>query len=298
MKLISYSNISYVISLALHFLVFAIIIYISNQPRAPIRSFQTSIHFESDLSRKRSNSRPQKPIISKATRKSSPSKKLSLVPKIKRKNIVVPKMDPTQTPSLKKYITPPKSAPVQNVETSGYLRSNKRTKKPTLPIAPAEVPTTEKQQPGISSPVQSGIEKSSSAPQREIRKNPDIPPPSSIENDSKQAATVKGLAPSVWQKKTDLLVYRKSLAKLVTANWVVPLTSVKDFQILIEVHIGPRGNIIDIRPIKRSGLAILDAAAERAIRVSTPFPEFPKSFKENRKLYRAVFRFTPDKVAN
>ncbi|MCP4751664.1 MAG: hypothetical protein GY866_12275 [Proteobacteria bacterium] len=102
---------------------------------------------------------------------------------------------------------------------------------------------------------------------------------------------------STWRKKNDLITYRSILAKLITANWVVPPVSIKSFQILMEASIDARGNITEITLVKSSGLAILDAAAERAIRVSTPFPEFPQSFDPEMEVFHAVFRFTPDKVA-
>jgi|GEM_PF-2053389 len=326
MKLISFSRCSYLISLILHLSVLISFVYISYKPKSHIRSFQTSVFFESSAINKkrvRAQQRPSilkptlkgslsKPILkgslskptlkgslSKPTLKGSLSKKLNLDPGIKKKSTIFPKTESFRTPSLKKrYITPPKPAPFQMEEPTGFLRKNKRTGKPVLPIIAAEEPPENQQQSKPSSAVQSGSEKSGSKSQTLESEKPFIPDPSSIETDSHDTTSSKSRGSSVWQKKSDLMVYRNSLAKLVTANWIVPPTSVKEFQILIAAYIGPRGNLISIQPIKRSGLAILDAAAERAIRVSTPFPEFPKSFQKDLTAYRAVFRFTPDKVAN
>ncbi|MDH5561932.1 MAG: TonB C-terminal domain-containing protein [Deltaproteobacteria bacterium] len=106
----------------------------------------------------------------------------------------------------------------------------------------------------------------------------------------------KGTA-GLWMTKRDLLIYRTTLGKIVSSNWVLPPISRKKFQIVMEVLIDPKGEILEINKKKSSGLAILDAAAERAIRGSTPFPSFPSSFGDQ-KQFRAIFRFTPDQVLN
>ncbi|MBU2511715.1 TonB C-terminal domain-containing protein [bacterium] len=113
------------------------------------------------------------------------------------------------------------------------------------------------------------------------------------DNANKKATTLK-----IWQRKNETQAYRKVLRQLVTANWKVPPVSIKTFQILIEVTIDPNGNLVKTNLIKGSGLAILDAAAERAIRVSTPFPRLPESLESQTKQYQALFRFTPDEVIN
>ncbi|MFH2130299.1 MAG: TonB C-terminal domain-containing protein, partial [bacterium] len=166
-----------------------------------------------------------------------------------------------------------------------------------LPLISAQGPAAGKQADTAGS-APSESEKKVTDPQLSAANTPYIPDPSYTENETRTATDTKNRMSSLWQKKSDLAIYRTSLAKIVTANWIVPPTKVRDFRILIEAHIGPRGNLITIQPLESSGLAILDAAAERAIRVSTPFPEFPNSFGEDIKVYRAVFRFTPDKVAN
>lgn len=298
MKLISITRFSYFISLTLHLSVLIYFVYLSYEPRSINRTFQTSVFFEQSAVESKAVRSSQKSSASKRPAKASPSKKLNLVPGIKKKKMIVPEAVPFQAPSLKKYITPPKSALLQSEETSGFLRSNKRTQKPVLPTIPSVEPPDIQQQSDASGTVTSDSEKPSSGKETSESNKPFIPDPSSIKSDLNKTTPSRSKVTAIWQKKSDLLVYRNSLARLVTANWIVPHTSIKEFQILIAAQIGPRGNIISIQPIKGSGLAILDAAAERAIRVSTPFPEFPKSFKKDRQSYRAVFRFTPDKVAN
>ena len=100
----------------------------------------------------------------------------------------------------------------------------------------------------------------------------------------------------VWQKKNETQSYRRILRQLVTANWKVPTTKIKEFQIMIEAAIDLNGNLVQADIRKSSGLAILDAAAERAIRVSTPFPKIPKILQDETNQYKVVFRFTPDAV--
>lgn len=99
-----------------------------------------------------------------------------------------------------------------------------------------------------------------------------------------------------WKAKREQKAYRSSLAKIVSANWMIPLVSPKEFEILVETIIDRRGNMVRMKVIRSSGLAVLDSAAERAVRVSVPFPEFPESFGRSKRSFRAVFRFTPDKV--
>ena len=101
---------------------------------------------------------------------------------------------------------------------------------------------------------------------------------------------------TIWKAKYNRLVYRNTLSRLVSANWKIPPTSLKTFQIIVETRIDRRGNIINLKVVKGAGVPILDSAAERAIRLSAPFPEFPSSFAEDLQVYRALFRFTPDDV--
>ncbi len=298
MKLISITRFSYFISLTLHLSVLIYFVYISYEPRSYNRSFQTSVVFEQSAIKNMAARSSQKSSDSKPPSESSLSKKLNLVPGIKKKKTIVPEAEPFQAPSLKKYITTPKSALLQSEEAPGFLRSNKRTERPVLPTIPTVKPPDIQQQSAPSSTVTSGSEKTGSRNRTSESNKPFTPDPSSVKSGLNKTSSSRDKVAAIWQKKSDLLVYRKSLARLVTANWFVPHTSIKEFQIMIAAHIDPRGNIISIQTIKSSGLAILDAAAERAIHVSTPFPEFPKSFKKDIQSYRAVFRFTPDKVAN
>ena len=121
-----------------------------------------------------------------------------------------------------------------------------------------------------------------------------------VEEESAQTGNTAGSLKQFsknWKTKNEQRAYKAVLARLVGANWILPPVAKKDFLILIETFLDPRGNIVHLRFVKSSGLAVLDGAAERAIRVSVPFPEFPTSFGPDKKSFRVVFRFTPDKIS-
>lgn len=299
MKLISLTKLSYLASLGIHLAIVALFLVIVYEPRPPIRSFQTSVFFENTSSNQLTKHPRNNQSSYKNPLQNIPlSRKHKRIPSIRKRKSILTAPLQQQKPSLRKYITPTKQKSLQEDNQAGYLRANRRTEKPVLPLL-AKKPTLEEGlQPSIDDADLSGSPTGEEKGNSTSAEEPYIPPPSFSESQKRDHGKSQGKVASIWQKKSELTIYRKSLAQLVTANWIVPQTSVKSFQILIEAFIGPGGNLISIRPIKSSGLAVLDAAAERAIRVSTPFPEFPDSFDKNRKSYRAVFRFTPDQVAN
>jgi TonB family protein len=296
MKLISFSNIPYLISLALHMAVLMAFIAASYAPTAARRSFQASVHFETPPDQKSTNRSSERVTSPRKTINGVPLTKTRQL--IQRKKLTIPEPKLFKSPSLKKYITTPGSKPLQNTEQSGYLRANRRTKKSVAPLTPVARPPNNQPQGNISDQDLSGSPVPGKNDRNKQMTVPKTPSPIYDEEASAGETKSKGKGSFIWQKKSELLIYRNSLAKLVTANWIVPQTSVKQFKILIEAHIDRQGNLVSITLIKGSGFAVLDAAAERAIRVSTPFPEFPKSFNESQASYPAVFRFTPDRVAN
>lgn len=271
-------------------------IAISYAPTSARHSFQASVHFETPPDQKSTNRSSERVTSPRKTVNGVPLTKTRQL--IKRKKLTIPEPKLFKAPSLKKYITTPGSRPLQTADQSGYLRANRRTKKSAAPPTPVARPPDNQPQSNILDQDLSG----SPVPGKNDRNKQTIAPKTPAPFYDEAAPTgetkSKGKGSFIWQKKSELLVYRNSLAKLVTANWIVPQTSVKQFKILIEAHIDRQGNLVSIALIKGSGFAVLDAAAEKAIRVSTPFPEFPKSFSESQASYRAVFRFTPDRVAN
>ncbi len=299
MKLNSFSNVTYLISLAAHLSVLSVFVFIVHEPRPSVRSFQTSVFFESAPVKQTAIRFTRQEQLTRGQLDDIPlSRKHKRAPSIRKKKADLPKSRTNKSLSLKKYITPPKAKALRELDQPGYLRANKRTKQPVLPMIAATPTPKNRLQPEIKDADLSGSALTDSDKARSVLERPFIPSPGYTDNSKRNKKSPKQRVSSIWQRKSDLNIYRNSLAKLVTANWIVPPTKVKTFQIMIEAYISPRGNLLSIHRLKSSGLAVLDAAAERAIRVSTPFPEFPTSFDKTQKSYRAVFRFTPDKVAN
>jgi len=299
MKPLSIISISYLLSGGAHLALLGLFLYAIVEPLHTHRSFQTAVYFET-------TSAKQQPLqsVERANTVASDLENIPLTRKHgqqfpqKKLKPAAPLAGPPELPSLNKYITPPKTKLLEQNNRDGYLRPNKRTKSSTLPLL-AEVPKLDgasHPDSGASNHLGSSI-KPGSAPKPDTEQ-PYVPSPS-ISGKPEKAKTSGAASPtSLWRQKSDIAVYRNTLAKLVTANWIVPQTSVKQFQILIEAQIDFRGNLLSVKLLEGSGLAVLDAAAERAIRVSTPFPKFPDSFGGDQHIYSAVFRFTPDQVAN
>jgi len=267
----------------------------SYAPTSARHSFQASVHFETSPNQK-STTRSSELVT-------SPRKTINGVPLTKnrklihRKKLTIPDPKLFKVPSLKKYIATPDSKPIQNADQSGYLRANRRTKKSIAPQTPVTRSPRNQPQSNISDQDLSGSPVTGTNDRDKQVVMPKTPAPLYNEATSASETKVKGKGSFIWQQKSELLVYRNSLAKLVTANWIVPQTSVKQFRILIEAFIDRQGKLLSFTLVQGSGFAVLDAAAVKAIRV-TPFPVFPKSFSESLASYRAVFRFTPDQVAN
>ena len=199
----------------------------------------------------------------------------------------------------------------QKSDLLGYLRATKRTKdlskKPTPAkeekekTNPSAESRTESKQPEQQQSVESRLAEKlaqQNNADKEQSSQQATDQQETTESDSPVDPNVKrkSAALQVWQKKNNVQAYRSVLRKLVTANWTVPPVSVKTFQIVIEASIDKDGNLLNINLLESSGLAILDAAAERAIRVSTPFPGIPVSIAQESDVFKAVFRFTPDQV--
>lgn len=299
MKLISLSKLPYFISITAHLLALVAFGWVALGPRQPARTFQAAVYFEEEKDQRPTISRRQKRRTSETlpklplVRNQSKSGSSAERPSISSESTSLP------TPSLKKYITKPKAKPFHPDDSHGYLRANKRTEKPALPlISNNRLKKSKTRQSGSQKPGSVNNTEGQSRKEPAIVDAPLVPGPDFNDRALSDQTGPSSQVAKIWQKKSELMVYRNTLARLVTANWVVPPTSVKGFQIIIEAHIGPRGNVINLKPLKSSGLAVLDAAAERAIRVSAPFPEFPDTFDKNQTVYRAVFRFTPEKVAN
>jgi periplasmic protein TonB len=234
---------------------------------------------------------PAKPSISSGPSPTSPITSQRLDDILKRKSVKIKPEEKPVEPIVKK-----------KSDLLGYLKATKRKKEPEQQLEPNKPPSGQllKKAQQLQGPPPQAAEKEKQP--KPIDKQPAEEPTAKttgkIEGKASDSSTTskKPAALQVWQKKKDVQSYRSILGKLVTANWTVPPVSVKKFQIVIEATIDKNGNLVSIQLLEGSGLAILDAAAERAIRVSTPFPGFPASIEQDNSDFTAVFRFTPDQV--
>ncbi len=117
-------------------------------------------------------------------------------------------------------------------------------------------------------------------------------------NNEQATDSFSNLTPArrVWEKKKETNTYRETLKKLITANWNVPPNSKKDFVIILEAIIDAEGNIVKLELLDSSGSTLVERAAIKAIRVSTPFPKIPKVLLVDEPVYQAKFRFTADSL--
>lgn len=97
----------------------------------------------------------------------------------------------------------------------------------------------------------------------------------------------------LWQKKQGYKAYSAALEQLVKSNWHMPVTKLKKFTVTVEAIIDSKGTLLSCQVIKSSGSPIIDGSAEKAVKVSAPFPEFPKTFNPNLKSIPFQFRFFP-----
>jgi len=283
----------HLISLFIHAFIFVLLTGISFKEILPTPAFQTTVYFESQpvtkkITKSRSTSTPAIKRKSKTTSVSkirNPKKTaISKVSTVEETEKLPPvRLKPNSViPFLK---SGKKESQIQTSDQMETLFKKKEYRIPYLKKEPTDQDRKDTQET---------VTKVARQPESDETAIEDL---SSIaKKNVKSSVTGITNSTNVWQKKNDLVIYRNILGKLITANWIVPPVSIKKFQILFEVYIDPKGNLIEINLITGSGLAILDAAAERSIRVSTPFPEYPKSFDAELKSFKAVFRFTPERV--
>ena len=97
----------------------------------------------------------------------------------------------------------------------------------------------------------------------------------------------------LWQKKQSYKAYYATLEQMVKSNWVVPGAKIKDYVVIVRAVVDSKGNLLEHSIIQSSGSQLIDNAAEKAVTVSAPFPEFPKSFDPDLKSIPFQFRFYP-----
>jgi len=289
MKRLAFRFRYYLISLSIHLFTLLLLTMVSFQEIRPTPAFQTSVYFESvpvvkkrpDVRRKKSARNGKKPTYVKKTSTGTDRKKS----RVKEEELVLPPVRTKPNEVIPYLKSAKRDSDIQKSEELEKLYKKKdsrlpyqRKKQPISPEQRTEKSVDDAEDPAIS-------DENNISGQASVRKSQTQRVGGEVVNST-----------SIWHKKNDLFAYRNILGKLITANWIVPPVSIKQFQILIEAFIDPHGNLIQLDLLKGSGLAILDAAAERAIRVSIPFPAYPKSFGPEKISFRAVFRFTPERV--
>ncbi len=174
----------------------------------------------------------------------------------------------------------------------GYLRANKMTKE-TTPKKVDKANTKKALQTTTSNPTltpKTDQKQSDSKPQQIAS--------AGQEKSDQTTGDFSHLTPArrVWEKKKQTNTYRETLKKLITANWTVPPNSKKDFVIILEAIIDAEGNVVKIELLDSSGSTLVERAAIKAIRVSTPFPKIPNILLVDEPVYQAKFRFTADSL--
>ena len=101
-----------------------------------------------------------------------------------------------------------------------------------------------------------------------------------------------------WKRQSDSKLHRKSIAYKISSNWKIPPIALSDFEIIIEIFLSKTGQITQFGFKQLAHLAILNAAAERAVKLSAPFDPLPEAENVGKDAYRVVLRFTPDNTAN
>lgn len=219
-----------------------------------------------------------------------------------------------QKPVLQKKPLTTEAPEIKKTDLLGYLRATKRTQQksalsdPKTPEAPQKTPKTSEPETPKNPDLITEVKKSpkpkqdkapapASITQRENENDPLFPGSqrdASRDQENNLLSNGHGTAQlRKWKKDNEIKTYRSQLAYLISSNWTKVVT--KEFQILVQATIDEYGNLIDVKVVKGSGLAGMDATAISAIRKSTPFPRLPDAYKPKKQV-TLVFRFTPDNV--
>ncbi len=286
MRLLLQSHIYFLASFLLHATIVLFLIFGSIHFSTQVESFEATIEFVNPKTEKNLETIANKQVTSKNTFSSTQRTMSSLSSKnlddiIRAKGIKIKPEDNVGEAIDKKQS-----------DLLGYLRANKLTqetttkkniKKPEPVKNPQLASANQLNGQEVPNKVGADIEPesvSAASPTEKTAEKSDTLPP----------------ARRIWQKKMEDQSFKLTLKKLVTANWTVPIHNKKKFQIIIEAIIDTNGNLKKIELLESSGLPIIDTAAEKAIRVSTPFPKLPKILQKEKPEFKAIFRFTPDNV--
>lgn len=209
----------------------------------------------------------------------------------------------TKLPERKETVPPPevKTEPVKTIEKKSTATAKQQKQTP----APPQESPSESRQKDETAITQSPLESrqkdetvlTQPSPPRE-----ETPSGQAITETAAVNSTVDGdketgqrvpKALRIWKKKTEKQTYNDYVQKIVKSNWVASITGKEYKEIIIEVTLDRQGNILSTQLNQSSGMPTLDASAERAIRVSTPFPPLPDALSHPHKI---LFTFYPYEV--
>ena len=83
--------------------------------------------------------------------------------------------------------------------------------------------------------------------------------------------------------------YQNLLASIVRNNWNHALQN-NSLQTRVKIYISKDGNLLDYEIIKKSNVLSFDLSVVNALEVSTPFPPFPKIFKQDSEIFYFQFQ--------
>lgn len=87
--------------------------------------------------------------------------------------------------------------------------------------------------------------------------------------------------------------YLASVQQRIWMIWTRQIKTGFNAEIGVSFSILADGSVEDVRVLQRSGVTVLDLAAQRAVLTAAPFGPLPKSYGTNRYTIQAVFKPTP-----
>lgn len=86
--------------------------------------------------------------------------------------------------------------------------------------------------------------------------------------------------------------YYNTVGSMIQSSWIYSGEIEKNLSVWLAIRISPAGELVSIRVEKRSGDAIFDESAIRAVRKAAPFPQAPEEIK-NEFSEPLIIRFCP-----
>ena len=295
---------AYTVSIGMHTALLAVlIINLQYTPPKPDPIVRATVYFEQPepVVQSKAGARKKKKVIKKVNTKTEPDR-------ITKPTIKNP--DKTQF-HVKSPATGHQLFTTNNeLKIKGFLRANDFTRKKALPSPPTQEKSDHLELPSLprqkTEPLAlNPIAPASVAQKTHKRTSVEMPVPENTNTNLSEKELHSGLRSldaSIfsrnWRKQSEIKTHRKSIAFQVSSNWTIPPIAISEFEILVEVHIDKRGAIAQFKFVKPADLAILNVAAERAVKLSEPFDSLPGSIETDQDTYKVVLRFVSDNTAN